>query len=82
MEERLRDLFDYQKFAQNPALQKLINETEGRYKRKKNKSHVGFSVVTNNLAKRSKELSEDDLSLLNAAGEAIVNPKTEKDPHA
>lgn len=31
MEELLRRLFDYQKFARNPALQRVIDETAAQY---------------------------------------------------
>ena len=48
MENKLKKLFDYQRFEQNDKLEKLIHETESRYAR---------------------ELSDEDLSLVNAAGE-------------
>lgn len=32
MEEKLKKLFDYQKFEKNPRLEKLIEESEARYK--------------------------------------------------
>ena len=53
MENKLKKLFDYQRFEQNERLEKLIWETEGRY---------------------TKELSDDDLTLVNAAGEITMNP--------
>lgn len=34
MDKMLRDLFDYQKFAGNSNLEKLIKETESRYENK------------------------------------------------
>ncbi len=32
MEKKLKKLFDYQKFEKNPRLEKLIGESEARYK--------------------------------------------------
>lgn len=49
MEKKLKSLFEYQKFENNPRLAKLIAETEARY---------------------ADALSDDDLSLVNAAGTA------------
>lgn len=48
MENKLKKLFDYQRFEKKEKLEKLIDEAESRY---------------------SAELSDDDLSLVNAAGE-------------
>ena len=31
MEKLLSDLFDYQRFARNPALQRVIDDVEARY---------------------------------------------------
>ena len=47
-EQKLKKLFDFQRFEKNERLEKLIRETESRY---------------------AAELSDDDLSLVNAAGE-------------
>ncbi len=47
-EKKLFELFDYQKFDEDPQLAALIAETEGRY---------------------SRELAEDELELVSAAGE-------------
>ena len=48
MEKKLKKLFDFQRFAKNEKLEKLIRETESRY---------------------AAELSDEDLSGVNAAGE-------------
>lgn len=48
MENKLKKLFDFQRFEQNEKLGKLIQETESLY---------------------ANELSDDDLFLVNAAGE-------------
>lgn len=48
MENKLRMLFDYQRFEKNSSLDALIQETESNYAR---------------------ELSDDDLSVVAAAGE-------------
>lgn len=47
MENKLKKLFDYQKFEHNEKLAAIISETERR---------------------NSRELSDDDLSFVNAAG--------------
>lgn len=52
MENRLKSLFDYQRFESNFRLARLIEETENRY-----------------LYNDSEELSDDDLELVNAAGD-------------
>ncbi|MBQ0037200.1 MAG: hypothetical protein KBS74_00850 [Clostridiales bacterium] len=52
MENKLKKLFDYQRFEKNEKLEKLIQETEIRY---------------------AVELSDDDLSLVNAAGEPEID---------
>ena len=49
MENKLKALFDYQRFEKNGRLESLIRETEDRY---------------------AAALSDDDLSLVHAAGEA------------
>ena len=51
MEKKLKKLFDYHRFEKNERLEKIIEETESRYKG---------------------ELSDADLSLVNAAGEAEI----------
>ena len=52
-EVRIRNIFDFQRFAGNARLARLISETENRYKRSDN-------VVM---------LSDRDLEMVNAAGE-------------
>lgn len=47
MENKLKKLFDFQKFEKNGKLEKQVGETESRY---------------------AAELSDDELSLVNAAG--------------
>ena len=56
-EQKLKKLFDFQRFEKNERLENLIRETESRY---------------------AAELSDDDLSLVNAAGE-IKPGKVETD---
>ncbi|MBQ7678079.1 MAG: hypothetical protein IJT32_07580 [Lachnospiraceae bacterium] len=77
MEERLRTLFDYQRFESDDALSRLIRDTEARYAGKlaHNEKRKGFSVVTEDRRKGfrlvkddNRELSEDELSFVNAAG--------------
>ncbi len=58
MEKKLKALFDFQRFAGDPRLSRLIEETEER---------------------SEKELSDDDLSLVSAAGEPEY-PSPKKDP--
>ena len=48
MEKKLKELFEYQRFAKNPELDRLIRQTENRF---------------------GTELSDDDLSFVNAAGD-------------
>lgn len=60
MENKLKKLFDYQRFEQNDKLEKLIHETESRY---------------------AKELSEEDLSLVSAAGEIKEERKSFADDY-
>lgn len=52
MENKLKALFDYQRFEKNEKLERLIRETETRYAAK---------------------LSDDALSLVNAAGELVTH---------
>ena len=52
MENKLKALFDYQRFEKNAKLERLIRETENGY---------------------AAEISYDDLSLVNAAGEPVVH---------
>lgn len=52
MDNKLRKLFDYQRFEGNERLAKFISETESRY---------------------AKNLSDDDLSFVNAAGEPVTS---------
>lgn len=59
MEKKLKKLFDYQRFENNPRLEALIQETESRY---------------------SAELSDDDLMMVAAAGEASeISKKKEEE---
>ncbi len=53
LEVRIRNIFDFQRFAGNARLSRLITETENRYKKNDN-------VVM---------LSDMDLEMVNAAGE-------------
>lgn len=48
MEKKLKLLFDYQRFEQNPRLEKLIGNAEAAFAR---------------------ELSDEELSMISAAGE-------------
>lgn len=48
MENKLKKLFDYQRFENNARLSAIIADTDSRY---------------------SRELSDDDLFMVNAAGE-------------
>lgn len=48
MENKLKKLFDYQRFGKNERMEKLISQTEERF---------------------GKELSDEELSRVNAAGE-------------
>lgn len=52
MENKLKALFDYQRFEKNERLERLIRETENGY---------------------AAEISDDDLSLVNAAGEPATH---------
>ena len=51
MEEKLKQLFDFQRFERNPRLEQMMAETRERW---------------------GAELSDDDLELVNAAGEIPV----------
>lgn len=85
MEERIRTLFDYQRFEPNEALSRLIMDTKLRYaarlsrKEKSQDSSVveedrrkGFRIVKD----EGRELSEEELSYVNAAGSFV----SKKDP--
>lgn len=54
MEKKLKELFDYQRFEDNPRIAKLISETEAR-----------MGAV--------KELRDDELFMVSAAGEFVNN---------
>ena len=56
LEVRIRNLFDFQRFAGNARLGRLISETESRYRNNDN-------IVM---------LSDRDLEMVNAAGEIDV----------
>ena len=62
MEEKLKILFDYQRFDNNKKIGELIRETEMRHAR---------------------ELSDDDLTMVAAAGElpeTVIRPYDGSDP--
>ena len=54
MDEKMKKLFDYQRFENNSRLAKIIADTGSRY---------------------AHELSDEELSLVNAAGEIIIETK-------
>ena len=63
MERRLLQLFDYQRFAGNPVLQRMIDRTESRYgivsltdEDLANLSAAGDSVITGGYKKPEDEL--------------------------
>ncbi len=58
MENKLKSLFDYQRFKGNEKLERLIVETESRY---------------------CKELSDDEMALVSAAGEPFVEMAARED---
>ena len=63
MELKLRKLFDYQQFEQDPRLKAMLDAANER---------AGF-------AERDEgELSDDDVDLLNAAGTQVAVPDKEK----
>ena len=57
-EANIKALFEYQRFSQNSRLERLIEETEGRY---------------------GCELSDDELELVNAAGDIAASKLEKKD---
>ena len=57
MEKKLSQLFDLQRFQQNPRLNSVLQEVEGRY---------------------AGAVADDDLDLVNAAGEAHIPPDNEQ----
>ena len=62
MELKLRKLFDYQQFEQDPRLKAMLDAANER---------AGF-------AERDEgELSDDDVDLLNAAGTQVADPDKE-----
>lgn len=56
--QKLQSLFDFQRFSPNAKLERLINETENRLN----------SAKTN-----QRQLQEEDLAFINAAGECLDN---------
>lgn len=58
MENKLKSLFEFQRFEQNKRLAKLISETEAR---------------------QAVEISDDDLELVAAAGDAFASNKEDED---
>ncbi len=57
MENKLKKMFEYQRFENNPRLAKLISETESRY---------------------GAEISDDDLFMVNAAGDIDISDKKDE----
>ena len=57
MENKLKKMFEYQRFENNPRLAKLISETESRY---------------------GTEISDDDLFMVNAAGDIDITDKKDE----
>lgn len=57
MENKLKKMFEYQRFENNPRLAKLISETESRY---------------------GAEISDDDLFMVNAAGDIDITDKKDE----
>ena len=55
MEKKLKQMFEYQRFAQNPRLEAIIRAAEDG----------------------ARELSDDDLSAVNAAGDQVVRQSRE-----
>ncbi len=53
MENALKKLFDYQRIAENPKIQSMINATQQKY-------------MSDN---KIRLLSDDDLTMINAAGD-------------
>ena len=58
MENKLKRLFDFQRFEKNPRLEKLVEETESR------------------CARNGRELSDEDLDRVSAAGDLSASIKT------
>ena len=67
MEEKLKKLFDYQRFQENERLSRLIVDTRERY---------SGCLSDDDLAC----LSDDDLALVSAAGSPELLKKPEDDP--
>ncbi|MBP0973455.1 MAG: hypothetical protein J5851_06045 [Oscillospiraceae bacterium] len=63
MELKLRKLFDYQQFEQDPRLKAMLDDANKR---------AGFAEQDEG------ELSDDDVDLLNAAGTQVADPEKEK----
>ena len=57
MENKLKKMFEYQRFENNSRLAKLISETESRY---------------------GAEISDDDLFMVNAAGDIDITDKKDE----
>ena len=62
MEQKLRRIYEYQRYENNPRLKKMLDDALGRY---------DFSGEG--------ELSDDDVSVLNAAGTTVSKPDTGKE---
>lgn len=62
MEQRLRQMFEYQRFENDPRLKKMLDDALSRY---------DFSGSEG-------KLSDDDAGLLNAAGSTTANPHSKE----
>ncbi len=98
MEKSLEKLFDFQKYSGNDRLQQMVNDTQARYasaiekRRKAAARKAGFSVMTGGADRKgfysvpggARELSDDELSFVNAAGEGIleIDDSFGKRPHS
>lgn len=64
MERKLRKLYEYQRFENDPRLKKMLDDALSRY---------SFSECGEG------ELSDDEAGLLNAAGSQVADPKRGKE---
>ena len=49
MEKKLKNLFDYQRFEKNERLEKIIEETESRYKGELSDEDLAFVAAAGNI---------------------------------
>ena len=49
MEKKLKKLFDYQRFEKNERLEKIIEETESRYKGELSDDDLAFVAAAGNI---------------------------------